>query len=163
PPGPRVPRRGGAPAPRPRHGGAALSAHRAEPPRGAPRGGPARAGGGLGVPHRCRARARRSGHGRHPPRRADAVWAAAPAPPEARLPVDVVAEGQLAGVVARLRGGLGTDGVTVPRNFRGTLRPYQERGLAWLARMADLCLGACLADDMGLGKTIQLLAFLLHR
>ena len=83
--------------------------------------------------------------------------------PEARLPVDVVAEGQLAGVVARLRGGLGTDGVTVPRNFRGTLRPYQERGLAWLARMADLCLGACLADDMGLGKTIQLLAFLLHR
>src|SRR5439155_1744907 len=62
--------------------------------------------------------------------------------PEARLPVDVVAEGQLAGVVARLRGGLGTDGVTVPRNFRGTLRPYQERGLAWLARMADLCLGA---------------------
>ncbi len=38
------------------------------------------------------------------------------------------------------------------------LRPYQGRGLAWLAAMAELGLGGCLADDMGLGKTIQVIA-----
>ncbi len=45
-----------------------------------------------------------------------------------------------------------------PDGFHGELRPYQERGLAWLAFLGDLGLGAVLADDMGLGKTIQLLA-----
>jgi SNF2 family DNA or RNA helicase len=48
-----------------------------------------------------------------------------------------------------------------PAAFAGVLRPYQERGLAWLAFLDRLGLGACLADDMGLGKTIQLLALLL--
>jgi hypothetical protein len=42
--------------------------------------------------------------------------------------------------------------------FLATLRPYQQRGLSWLAFLSSLGLGACLADDMGLGKTIQLLA-----
>jgi SNF2 family DNA or RNA helicase len=42
--------------------------------------------------------------------------------------------------------------------FAATLRPYQQRGLAWLAFLASLGLGSCLADDMGLGKTVQLLA-----
>jgi SNF2 family DNA or RNA helicase len=50
--------------------------------------------------------------------------------------------------------------VGTPAGFRGRLRPYQERGLAWLAFLGGLGLGACLADDMGLGKTIQLLALL---
>ena len=49
----------------------------------------------------------------------------------------------------------GTDGL------RGTLRPYQREGLAWLRFVTGLGLGACLADDMGLGKTIQVLALLL--
>ena len=48
-----------------------------------------------------------------------------------------------------------------PGGFDGSLRPYQERGLAWLSFLAGLGLGACLADDMGLGKTAQLLALLL--
>jgi len=47
-----------------------------------------------------------------------------------------------------------------PDGFVGELRPYQERGLAWLAFLGDLGLRACLADDMGLGKTAQLLAVL---
>jgi len=51
--------------------------------------------------------------------------------------------------------------VPTPEGFRGTLRPYQERGLAWLAFLDGVGMGACLADDMGLGKTIQLLALLL--
>jgi SNF2 family DNA or RNA helicase len=48
--------------------------------------------------------------------------------------------------------------VPVPDDFQATLRPYQERGLSWLAFLSSLGLGACLADDMGLGKTVQLLA-----
>ncbi|MCH2160241.1 MAG: DEAD/DEAH box helicase [Phycisphaerales bacterium] len=49
-----------------------------------------------------------------------------------------------------------------PDLFRGTLRPYQQRGLSWLAFLDRFGLGACLADDMGLGKTIQLIAMLQH-
>ncbi|MEV4121788.1 DEAD/DEAH box helicase [Micromonospora sp. NPDC049645] len=47
-----------------------------------------------------------------------------------------------------------------PPSFQGTLRPYQQRGLAWLAFLRSLGLGGVLADDMGLGKTVQLLALL---
>ncbi|MEU8423083.1 DEAD/DEAH box helicase [Micromonospora sp. NPDC048835] len=47
-----------------------------------------------------------------------------------------------------------------PPGFIGTLRPYQQRGLAWLAFLRSLGLGGVLADDMGLGKTVQLLALL---
>ena len=50
-----------------------------------------------------------------------------------------------------------------PETFRGQLRPYQLRGLAWLEGLARLGLGGILADDMGLGKTIQVLALLLFR
>lgn len=52
--------------------------------------------------------------------------------------------------------------MTEPKGFKGTLRPYQARGVSWLAFLEQWGLGACLADDMGLGKTIQLIAFLLH-
>ncbi|MBW0011136.1 MAG: DEAD/DEAH box helicase, partial [Pseudonocardiales bacterium] len=45
-----------------------------------------------------------------------------------------------------------------PPGFTATLRPYQQRGLSWLAFLSSLGLGSCLADDMGLGKTVQLLA-----
>src|SRR5205823_14029874 len=48
--------------------------------------------------------------------------------------------------------------VEPPAGFTAELRPYQRRGLAWLAFLDRLGLGACLADDMGLGKTVQLLA-----
>ena len=48
--------------------------------------------------------------------------------------------------------------VATPDGFQAELRPYQQRGLSWLAFLSSLGLGACLADDMGLGKTIQLLA-----
>jgi len=62
---------------------------------------------------------------------------------------------------------LGTDGerklrmLPTPATLDGELRPYQQRGLAWLSFLSSLGLGACLADDMGLGKTVQLLALLL--
>ncbi|WP_432510481.1 DEAD/DEAH box helicase [Kineococcus sp. SYSU DK001] len=49
-----------------------------------------------------------------------------------------------------------------PPGLRAVLRPYQRRGVTWLATMSQLGLGAVLADDMGLGKTLQLLALLAH-
>jgi superfamily II DNA or RNA helicase len=74
----------------------------------------------------------------------------------------VTAEGALARLLARLREGARAP-TNPPQALHATLRPYQQRGLAWLAMMSSLGLGGCLADDMGLGKTIQLLAFLLQR
>ena len=50
--------------------------------------------------------------------------------------------------------------MTAPEGFKGVLRPYQERGLAWLAFLESVGLGGVLADDMGLGKTVQLLALM---
>jgi SNF2 family DNA or RNA helicase len=50
--------------------------------------------------------------------------------------------------------------VELPDGFRGTLRPYQQRGLSWLSFLGRLGVGAILADDMGLGKTVQLLSML---
>jgi superfamily II DNA or RNA helicase len=50
-----------------------------------------------------------------------------------------------------------------PPQFQGTLRPYQEVGLAWLELLGRLGVGGCLADDMGLGKTVQVLAWLQQR
>jgi SNF2 family DNA or RNA helicase len=49
-----------------------------------------------------------------------------------------------------------------PKSFHGTLRPYQARGVSWMAFQETLGFGVCLADDMGLGKTIQLLALMAH-
>jgi hypothetical protein len=54
------------------------------------------------------------------------------------------------------------EAMTQPKDFAGTLRPYQLRGLDWLGFLDRLGIGACLADDMGLGKTIQLIALLLR-
>ena len=51
----------------------------------------------------------------------------------------------------------------VSKNFKATLRPYQQEGFQWLHRCAAWGVGACLADDMGLGKTIQALALLTDR
>jgi hypothetical protein len=50
--------------------------------------------------------------------------------------------------------------VEAPPTFHGELRPYQLRGVAWMAFLERFGFGACLADDMGLGKTIQVLALL---
>ncbi len=68
----------------------------------------------------------------------------------------------LAELLTRLAGA-GDRDLAPPEGLDATLRPYQRRGLAWLAQMCDLGLGGCLADDMGLGKTVQLIALHLHR
>ncbi|MFI7447520.1 DEAD/DEAH box helicase [Nonomuraea sp. NPDC049714] len=52
--------------------------------------------------------------------------------------------------------------IGTPAGLDATLRPYQERGLAWLSFLSELGLGGVLADDMGLGKTVTTLALLVH-
>jgi superfamily II DNA or RNA helicase len=76
--------------------------------------------------------------------------------------VEFHAAGALADLVDRLAGA-GRAAVAPPGGLRATLRPYQRRGLSWLAQMCELGLGGCLADDMGLGKTVQVIALHLHR
>ncbi|MFF4380429.1 SNF2-related protein [Kitasatospora sp. NPDC001547] len=77
----------------------------------------------------------------------------------AGLPVTSVrADGPLGELLAGRAGA--APAPELPPDFRAVLRPYQERGLAWLWTMSGLGLGAVLADDMGLGKTVQTLALL---
>ena len=78
--------------------------------------------------------------------------------------VTVIAEGPLADLAAKVAGiASAPTQVEPPPGLTATLRPYQRRGLAWLAGMCEAGLGGCLADDMGLGKTIQVIALHLHR
>ena len=49
-----------------------------------------------------------------------------------------------------------------PFLLRGTLRPYQQAGLEWLASLYQNNMNGILADEMGLGKTIQTIALLGH-
>jgi non-specific serine/threonine protein kinase len=67
----------------------------------------------------------------------------------------------LARTLEGLRGPAGLGAADPGADLRGTLRPYQKVGVAWLAFASSLRLGVCLADDMGLGKTIQVLGLLL--
>ncbi|CAK6688582.1 DEAD/DEAH box helicase [Synechococcus sp. CBW1002] len=80
-----------------------------------------------------------------------------------RLPVHRFEPGpRLKAVLEQYHQQKAPDPLPAPEGFAGQLRPYQERGLGWLAFLHRFDQGACLADDMGLGKTIQLLAFLQH-
>ncbi len=51
----------------------------------------------------------------------------------------------------------------LPADLTAELRPYQRRGVDWLAFLRDAEMGAMLADDMGLGKTLQALCALRGR
>lgn len=75
--------------------------------------------------------------------------------------VGIEAEGWLKEMLSRFSGaGAEGDGdggskitlITPPKAFNGTLRPYQVKGVSWLAYLSGFGFGACLADDMGLGK-----------
>jgi superfamily II DNA or RNA helicase len=73
----------------------------------------------------------------------------------------VVTNGQwLESVVTRMRHPEALAPVSLDPSFKAKLRPYQEKGVAWLSFLHSLRFGMCLADDMGLGKTVQVLALL---
>ncbi|MFP4235864.1 MAG: DEAD/DEAH box helicase, partial [Nitriliruptoraceae bacterium] len=77
-------------------------------------------------------------------------------------PVPAVADGELLALLERLRG---ADAPAAARivGIAGELRPYQQRGVAWLQRLSELGMGGVLADEMGLGKTLQAIALLTSR
>jgi SNF2 family DNA or RNA helicase len=74
---------------------------------------------------------------------------------------EITYDGALETMTERLREASRLTLLETPTNFRGQLRGYQQRGLAWLHYLEQLGMGPCLADDMGLGKTIQVIALLL--
>ncbi len=78
-------------------------------------------------------------------------------------PVPIAVQGGLADLLDRIQSAAAPHEEAEPPGLKGSLRPYQRRGLAWLRDMCDLGLGGCLADDMGLGKTIQVIALHLSR
>src|SRR5215510_11132841 len=80
---------------------------------------------------------------------------------EERPWVHIAAGEAMREILTQLRQPAALDGVDAGAGLQGTLRPYQQQGVAWLRFVTQLGLGACLADDMGLGKTIQVLALLL--
>lgn len=89
-----------------------------------------------------------------------ALFAELAAHPVLGVPLDEVSA---TGWAAQLFDGERTiEPVPDPAGLKAQLRPYQQRGLSWLATMSRLGCGAVLADDMGLGKTIQVLALLIH-
>ncbi len=80
-----------------------------------------------------------------------------------KLPVvSFEATGAIQELMATLTNNTAIAPMPAPASFQGSLRPYQERGVAWLSFLERWGLGACLADDMGLGKTIQFIAFMLY-
>ncbi|MBE9168781.1 DEAD/DEAH box helicase [Pleurocapsales cyanobacterium LEGE 06147] len=81
----------------------------------------------------------------------------------AKLPVvSFKATGVLEELINNLTENKSIEPIEQPKGFVGKLRPYQARGVGWLAFLEKWSLGACLADDMGLGKTPQLIGFLLN-
>jgi len=56
--------------------------------------------------------------------------------------------------------GLKSKRLSVPKNVKADLRPYQQQGVKWLNYLHEHNLGGCLADDMGLGKTLQTITLL---
>ena len=84
--------------------------------------------------------------------------------PADRLPLPISAVhglGWLDDVAAH--GALAPAPVPPPPGLDVVLRPYQQRGLEWLAALGGIGAGGVLADDMGLGKTVQIIALLAHR
>ncbi|MEO6875087.1 MAG: DEAD/DEAH box helicase [Opitutaceae bacterium] len=50
-----------------------------------------------------------------------------------------------------------------PPTLPEILRPYQRRGVEWMAHLCDVGCHGLLADEMGLGKTLQVLTLLASR
>lgn len=82
---------------------------------------------------------------------------------EVGLPVmDIEGDGWMKDLLEKLVDGVKISPIETPATFQGRLRPYQLKGVSWLAFLKQFGFGSCLADDMGLGKTIELITLLLH-
>ncbi len=79
------------------------------------------------------------------------------------LPVDgIEGDGWMQDILDKLSGNTKLTPIKTPPSLQGKLRPYQVKGVSWLAFLQQFGFGACLADDMGLGKTIQFITLLLY-
>jgi SNF2 family DNA or RNA helicase len=73
----------------------------------------------------------------------------------AKLPiVSFETSGALKELIDNFTNNQAIEPIEKPAGFKGELRPYQARGVGWLAFLEKWGLGACLADDMGLGKCL---------
>ncbi len=50
--------------------------------------------------------------------------------------------------------------ISLTKEVKRVVRPYQEAGVKWLSVLHKYRLGGILADDMGLGKTLEVISFL---
>lgn len=81
--------------------------------------------------------------------------------PDSALPVPVAEVSGLGWLDDIARDGVFVPpALPAPASLRAELRPYQQRGLEWLAALGGIGAGGVLADDMGLGKTVQVIALL---
>ncbi len=72
---------------------------------------------------------------------------------EVGLPVtEIEGEDWITDLLGQLSGNAKISTIKTPSTFHGKLRPYQVKGVSWLAFLTQFGFGSCLADDMGLGK-----------
>ncbi|WFD42577.1 Putative DNA helicase ino80 [Malassezia psittaci] len=57
---------------------------------------------------------------------------------------------------------MGMTEVRQPKMLNCTLKPYQLKGLSWLANLYEQGINGILADEMGLGKTVQSIALMAY-
>src|SRR5258708_7564064 len=76
--------------------------------------------------------------------------------------LDIEGDGWVRDLLAKLSDSAKIAPIETTSTFQGRLRPYQLKGVSWLAFLKQFGFAACLADDMGLGKTIQFITLLLH-
>ncbi|SHO78959.1 Similar to S.cerevisiae protein INO80 (ATPase and nucleosome spacing factor) [Malassezia sympodialis ATCC 42132] len=57
---------------------------------------------------------------------------------------------------------MGMTEVTQPKMLTCTLKPYQLKGLTWLANLYEQGINGILADEMGLGKTVQSISLMAY-
>ncbi len=77
--------------------------------------------------------------------------------------VDLDVTGPFADLVERVQQLGSAHPIESVTGLQADLRPYQQRGIAWLTQVSMLLGGGVLADDMGLGKTLQVIALHLLR
>ena len=72
---------------------------------------------------------------------------------EVGLPIsEIEGEDWITDLLGQLSGNAKISTIHTPSTFHGKLRPYQVKGVSWLAFLTQFGFGSCLADDMGLGK-----------
>jgi hypothetical protein len=102
-----------------------------------------------------------AGHAHRAVPLADVLRATAGFPlPAAGVPVIGVEDSGPLGALLRGELAQSLEVAPTPPGFRGELRAYQRRAVAWIRLLERVGFGACLADDMGLGKTATVLGVL---